>query len=245
MENRDLNLDAINHRLADADPVEIVKWATDTFGHRLVMSSSFGVQAAVMLHMALHVVPNIPVILIDTGYLFPETYLFVDKLAQRLQLNLKVYQPQLSPARHEAIYGNQWEQGPSGLAQYNQLRKVEPMQRALRELDAAAWLAGLRKEQTDHRAGLRTVELQEGRYKIHPILQWTANHVHQYLKKHDLPYHPLHDKGYRSVGDVHTTVPITADMHERAGRFHGLKQECGLHLPESTEEDQSRESSGL
>ncbi len=240
-----LDLNAINDQLTAADPTQIIRWAADRFGGQLVMSSSFGAQAAVTLHMAQQVVPQIPVIFVDTGYLFPETYLFVDQLTERLRLNLTVYQSQVSPARDEALHGKQWEQGPEGLAQYNQRRKIEPMQRALRELHAAAWLAGLRNEQTQHRSGLRVVEPQDGVYKIHPILRWTSKDVYDYLKKHDLPFHPLYEKGYRSIGDTHTTVPITAEMHERAGRFHGLKQECGLHLPATAEEDQSRECSGL
>lgn len=240
-----IDLESANRQLTGAAADQITRWATDTFAQGLVMTSSFGAQAAVMLHLATRVTPDIPVIFIDTGYLFPETYLFAESLAQRLKLNLQVYQSPLSPARHEALSGQLWEQGPDGLDRYDQVRKVEPLQRALRELRAAAWLAGLRKDQTDHRAGLRTVEVQDGLYKIHPILNWTGKDVHEYLKKHDLPYHPLYEKGYKSIGDTHSTRPITDGMHERAGRFHGLKQECGIHLPTTAEENESRESSSL
>jgi phosphoadenosine phosphosulfate reductase len=192
------------------------------------------------------VAPGIPVILIDTGFLFPETYRFADELTQRLKLNLKVYQSPISPARMVALHGPLWEQGREGLDKYDRMRKVEPMQRALKELDAAAWLAGLRSQQTDHRKTLATVGLQNGIYKVHPILRWTTKDVHAYLKKHDLPYHPLYEKGYPSIGDWHSTRAITGeDAHERETRFRGLKQECGLHLPASEAEDASRESSGL
>lgn len=245
MEACDLDLDRVNRELDHATPPKIIQWAVDTFGDQLVLSSSFGAQAAVMLHMVTRVAPGIPIVFVDTGYLFPETYQFAQALSQRLNLNLKIYQPRLSAAHHEAIHGRQWEQGPESLAQYNQVRKIEPMRRALGELAARAWLAGLRADQTEHRSGLRTVELQEGYYKIHPILKWAAKDVHAYLKTHDLPYHPLYEQGFRSIGDTHSTLPVTAGMHERAGRFHGLKQECGLHLPTSAEENQSRESSGL
>ena len=240
-----LDLDEVNSRFAEAKPAEVIRWASQTFGAGLVMSSSFGAQAAVMMHHVIQVVPKIPVILIDTGYLFPETYRFIEQLRDRLALNLKVYQSQLSPARQEALHGRLWEQGEEGLTRYNQSRKVEPMQRALRQLDATAWLAGLRRQQTDHRATLRSVERQDGRYKVHPILWWTNQDVHAYLKANDLPYHPLFDQGYVSIGDTHTTRPVTADMHERAGRFGGLKQECGLHLPTTAEENESLGSSGL
>ena len=245
MTKPDLDLDTINHQLADADPTAVVRWAFKKFASGLVLSSSFGAQAAVMLHLVTRVVADIPVILIDTGYLFPETYRFADTLAQRLNLNLKVYQPVISSARQEALEGKLWEAGETELDHYNRVRKVEPMRRALRELDATAWLAGLRRQQTGHRATLRPVELQDGIYKIHPILGWTPEDVHGYLNAHDLPYHPLYEQGYRSIGDTHTTTRVTEDMHEREGRFGGLKQECGLHLPTSPEENQSLGSSGL
>jgi phosphoadenosine phosphosulfate reductase len=215
------------------------------FGGGLVMTSSFGVQSAVMLHLVTQISPGIPVVFIDTGYLFPETYRFADELTRRLKLDLKVYQPLLTAARYEALHGRQWETDVQGMIEYNKLRKVEPMQRAIRDLNVTAWLAGLRREQTDHRGGLRIVELQDGIYKVHPILNWTTKDVHEYLKKHDLPYHPLYEKGYHSIGDVHSTDPTFGDGPERQGRFRGLKQECGLHLPASREEDQSRSSSDL
>ncbi|MEX0745720.1 MAG: phosphoadenylyl-sulfate reductase [Phycisphaeraceae bacterium] len=242
---RELDLEAVNAALEDAPAQRVVQWASEMFADRLVMTSSFGAQSAVMLHLVTRVVPDVPVIFIDTGYLFPETYRFADHLADRLKLNLKVYRPQVTTGWLEAIHGRLWEQGAEGLAKYLQIVKVEPMQRALRELNVAAWLAGLRRGQTTHRSQLRRVERQNGQYKVHPILAWTTKDVHEYLKQHDLPYHPLYEQGYVSIGDVHSTVPITADEHERAGRFSGLRQECGLHLPASAEESQSRDSSSL
>jgi phosphoadenosine phosphosulfate reductase len=239
------DLDRVNAQLADADAAAIVRWAADQFGQGLILTSSFGAQSAVMLHLATRVVPDIPVVLIDTGYLFPETYVFIEQLTQRLKLNLKVYQAPITPARQEALHGRLWEQGVEGLKKYHLINKIEPMQRALRELNVTAWLAGLQARQTDHRAALRTVEIQDGRYKVHPILRWTGKDVHEYLKAHDLPYHPLYEKGYPSIGDTHSTRPITAGEDERAGRFGGLKQECGLHLPTSAEEAASRDASGL
>lgn len=240
-----LDLEAVDGQLQGQSAEQIVRWAGDVFGPRLILTSSFGTQAAVMLHLVTRVIPDIPVVLIDTGYLFPETYRFIDLLTKRLKLNLKIYQPVLSAGHFEAVHGKLWEQGEEGLTEYNRMRKVEPMQRALRELNAAAWLAGLRKQQTDHRAGLRVVELQDGIYKIHPILEWTGRDVHRYLQEHELPYHPLFDQGYKSIGDTHSTAPVGQGVHERSGRFGGLKQECGLHLPTSVEENESRESSSL
>jgi len=241
----ELDLDAVNARLAEQSAERIIEWASETFGDGLVMTSSFGAQSALLLHLATRVVPDIPVVFIDTGYLFPETYRFAEQLTDRLSLNLQVYRPRYSAAWLEATFGKLWEKGREGLDQYLHMTKIEPMQRALDELSASAWLAGLRAEQTEHRSQLRTVELQDGRYKIHPVLDWSTKDVHQYLKQHDLPYHPLYYQGYASIGDVHSTKPITAQQNEREGRFGGLRQECGLHLPSSDEENASRDASGL
>ncbi|WP_432800101.1 phosphoadenylyl-sulfate reductase [Poriferisphaera sp. WC338] len=249
--NLQIDLDKVNADLANASAKQVVAWAAETFSSSLVMTSSFGSQAALMLHLVTRVVPDIPVIFIDTGYHFPETYQFADDLASRLKLNLKTYQSPVSPAYMEARLGKLWEQGETeeeqikNLNEYDRLRKVEPMQRALKELAAQSWLAGLRGQQTDHRSALRTVVKQDNRFKVHPILTWTQKDVYEYLKKNDLPTHPLYEQGYKSIGDWHSTRPITAGEDERAGRFHGLKQECGLHLPTSEEEGESRDASML
>ncbi len=239
------DLDAINPEMEGADAADIIRWAHKTFGEGLVLSTSFGMQSAVMLHLATSVVPDIPVIFIDTGFHFLDTYKFADALKDRLKLNLKVYQAHASPAWTLARHGKLWEKGVDGLNQLDRIHKVEPMARGLNELGATATLAGLRRGQTEHRKNLPTVVLQGERHKVHPILTWSTKDVHDYLKKHDLPYHPLREQGYTSIGDWHSTLPITAGMDERDGRFGGLKQECGLHLPETKEEDDSRFSSGL
>ena len=242
-----LDLDAINQKLAKAEATELVKWGLEVFGDRMVMSTSFGIQSAVMLHLVTRVVPDIPVIWVDTGYLPAETYIFAEQLTSRLNLNLKVYQSPMSPARMEAIHGKLWEKNDvEALNLYNYIRKVEPMQRALQELKAAAWLAGLRSDQTEHRQTLQKVDLQEDIYKIYPILDWHSRDVYQYLTTYDLPYHPFFDLGYVSVGDWHSSRPLTADDdNERDTRFNGIKQECGLHLPATPEEEESLNSSSL
>lgn len=242
-----LNLDVVNPQLEAAEASEIVQWGAETFGSGLVMSTSFGIQSAVMLHLVTQVVPDIPIIWIDTGYLPAETYIFADQLTKRLNLNLQVYQSDLSPARMEALYGRLWEkEDVEALNRYDYIRKVEPMQRALQELKATAWLAGLRSHQTEHRKTLRRVEKQSNRYKIYPILFWSSKQVYKYLSTYDLPYHPYFDLGYMTVGDWHSSRPITAsDQNERDTRFRGLKQECGLHLPKTDEEAKSLDSSSL
>lgn len=212
---------------------EIAQWASERFGEGLVLSTSFGIQSAVMLHLATQVRPEIPVVWVDTGYLHPETYAFAEQLADQLDLNLHVAQSEISPARMEALYGKLWEaDGVEALELYDRIRKVVPMEAKLRQLGATAWLSGLRADQTDYRATLPVVGMQGERHKILPILSWSSRDVHAYLKAHDLPYHPLFDAGYATVGDWHSSRPVAAgDEHERDTRFHGLKQECGLHLP--------------
>lgn len=237
-------LEAANQKLEGADAETTIAWAAETFGRGLVMSSSFGAHSAVMLHLVHRVVPELPIIFLDTGYLFPETYRFADELQRRFRLNLKVYAPTMTAARQEALYGRSWEQGDEGVQEYLQRNKVEPLQRALRELGATAWLAGLRADQTEHRASLRRVTLQGTRVKVHPILDWSHEDVEAYLDQWDLPYHPLYEEGYRSIGDVHSTLPTTPDMDPRDGRILGKKRECGIHLL-SAEQNQSLKSSGL
>ncbi|NJO77919.1 MAG: phosphoadenosine phosphosulfate reductase [Cyanobacteria bacterium RM1_2_2] len=241
------NIEETNQQLHDQDAIQIVKWAVEQFGDGLVMTTSFGIQSAVMLHLVTQIVPNIPVVWVDTGYLPAKTYIFADELTQRLNLNLKVYQSPISPARMEALYGRLWAQNDvESLNRYDQIRKVEPMQRALEELKATAWLTGLRSSQTEHRKTLDVVSLQGAIYKVLPILNWSSKAVYDYLIAHNLPYHPLFDEGYVTVGDWHSSRPLMAtDENERDTRFKGLKQECGIHLPQNMDESASFNSSSL
>ena len=218
-----------NARLEKSSAQERVQWALDRFKPNLILSSSFGAQSAVSLHLATQFWPEIPIVLLDTGYLFPETYRFIDQLVEQLHLNLKVYRADISSAWQEARWGKKWEHGLEGIEAYNRLNKVEPMQQALRELQVQGWISGLRRQQTKSRQDLGVLKLQNGVVKIHPIIDWTDRQVFQYLTQHGLPYHPLWEKGYVSIGDVHTTRPLTAEMTEEETRFFGLKRECGIH----------------
>jgi phosphoadenosine phosphosulfate reductase len=211
-----------------AAPARVAR-ALEIFPGAHVLSSSFGAQAAVMLHLVTRIRPEIPVVLIDTGYLFPETYRFVDALTERLKLNLKVYRSDSSPAWQETRFGKLWEQGLDGIERYNRLNKVEPMERALAELGAGSWFSGLRRAQTSSRVQIQPIEHRRGRYQIHPVFDWTDRDVGRYLKTHALPYHPLWDKGYLSIGDWHTTRSLEEAGSEEGLRFFGLKRECGLH----------------
>lgn len=233
--------------LADASAEEVVGWAVRTFGDGLVLSTSFGIHAAAMLHLVTRAWPRVPVVWVDTGYLPPETYRFAEALAGRLDLNLHVAQSPVSPARMEALYGRLWESDdPEDLERYQRMRKVEPMQRALAELGATAWIAGLRADQTRHRETLPRVGVQGGRAKILPILHWSTREVFRYLKRHDLPLHPLFEQGYATVGDWHSSRPVGADDADpRDTRFGGRRQECGLHLELDDTQAASLDSSGL
>ncbi|ACT14379.1 MULTISPECIES: phosphoadenylyl-sulfate reductase [Pectobacterium] len=222
-------LAVVNGQLEQLSAQERVSWALENLPGDYVLSSSFGIQAAVSLHLVTQQRPDIPVILTDTGYLFPETYQFIDALTEQLKLNLQVYRATESAAWQEARYGKLWEQGVEGIERYNLLNKVEPMNRALSELKAKTWFAGLRREQSGSRGDLPVLAIQRGVFKFLPIIDWDNRTVYQYLKENGLSYHPLWDQGYLSVGDTHTTRKWEPGMSEEETRFFGLKRECGLH----------------
>jgi len=206
-----------------------VSWALDNLPSNFVLSSSFGAQSAVMLHLLVQQHPDIPVVLTDTGYLFPETYQFIDTLVDKLKLNLQVYRDEVSPAWQEARHGRLWEQGIEGIEKYNRMNKVAPMQKALQDLQAKSWFAGLRRSQSDQRETLPVVQRLDKQFKIYPIIDWSNKDIHYYLKEHGLPYHPLWEQGYVSIGDWHTTRSLEEGMSEQDTRFFGMKRECGLH----------------
>ena len=219
----------INEWLGSVDATARVRWALQNLPGPFAMSSSFGAQAAVSLHLVTREDPNIPVILIDTGYLFPETYQFIEQLTRQLSLNIQRFASPQSVADFEAQYGKLWEQGREGLDQYLELRKVEPMRRSLKALGTNTWFAGLRRSQAESRAKLNPLEVRDGRFKVHPIFDWSDRDVYLYLKAHGLPYHPLWDQGYISIGDWHSTKSLSEVSSAEELRFSGLKRECGIH----------------
>lgn len=216
------------------DAKEIIKAVLKNDTHAVVLQSSFGMHSALMLHLVHQVIDElgmekIPTIWIDTGYLFKETYEYVDVLKNLFELNLKMYQSEYSPAHMEAKFGKLYE---TDHFKYGYLRKVEPMERALKDTNARIILTGLRAVQTQHRQGMNIVNRQkDGRFKVCPILSWTDKDVEDYMVKNELPYHPLKYKGYATVGDTHSSRPVSdTDDSIRATRFHGKEQECGLHV---------------
>ncbi|MCM2337960.1 MAG: phosphoadenylyl-sulfate reductase [Lysobacter sp.] len=222
-------LDELNRWLGTLSAEQRVAWALEAQAGEHALSSSFGAQAAVSLHLVTRQKADIPVIVVDTGYLFPETHAFIDELTQRLDLNLQVYHPRDNAAWNAERVAQLAALGVEGITRYNHAHKVEPMQRALRDLGVRTWIAGLRRQQSASRAGIDFLELRDGRWKLHPLADWTDRDVWQYLQRHDLPYHPLWHAGYVSIGDTHSTRRLEAGMNEEDTRFFGLKRECGLH----------------
>lgn len=220
---------ALSAGIAPLRAGERIRLLHEKLGDHLVATTSFGVQAAVMLHLIAENAPSVPVVFIDTGYLFPETYQYAEQLAKRLGLDIRTYQPALSAARMEAIHGRLWEGTREEQEKYGVLTKVEPMNRALRELGADVWLSGLRRAQSSTRSERPFVEQQKKTIKAYPILDWADAQVDLYFNLHNLPRHPLAAHGYTTMGDWHSTRP-TVDGNSESSRFNGEKYECGLHL---------------
>ena len=209
----------------------LLRWAADEFGDSLAVSTSFGIQSAVTLCLVTRVKPDIKVVWIDTGYLPDETYAYATTLAKQLNLNVHVYESTLSPAQMESEHGRLWESDDlEDLNLYDQIRKVEPMQRALKDLDVSGWVSGLRASQTEFRQRLPPLKRSGSQFRIHPILEWSNRDVYHFMQENDLPQHPLFHQGYVTVGDAHSSRPLELnDASERDTRFRGQKQECGLH----------------
>jgi phosphoadenosine phosphosulfate reductase len=208
-------------------PQEIIEWAVDRFAPYMAMSSSFQTQSMPLLHMATRILPDMPIFFIDTGYHFWETLMFREKIAAEWGLRIV----DLYRASRWDMFARQRTRTlpmeDPNLCCY--LHKVQPMQNALK--DYKAWISGIRRDQTTIRAHAKFLELQEdGLLKINPLLNWTKADVNHYIEEHNLPRHPLYEKGYRSVGCAPCTIAIGVNDDERAGRWAGRgKVECGLH----------------
>lgn len=225
----DIDPEELSAALAPLRAGERLRLLHEQLGDRLVASTSFGLQAAVMLHLIHEHAPEIPVVFIDTGFLFPETYQYAEELTSRLDLDLRIYHPAVSAARMQALWGNLWQDGKDGADKYGLITKIEPMNRALRETGADVWLSGLRRAQSTTRVDRPFVEKQKKTAKIYPILDWADAQVDLYFHQNNLPRHPLAEKGYVTMGDWHSTQPVVNGDVE-ATRFNGEKFECGLHL---------------
>lgn len=214
-------------------------WALDRFGSGFVLTTSFGIQSAVLLHMLSCVAADkdVPVLWVDTGYLPVETYGYAEQLTELLDLNLRVAQSGMSPARMEALKGRLWESGSvEDLETYHRIRKVEPLESAMHDLQVHCWASGVRSGQTEHRRSMTWLDPIRGRLSLRPLLDWTQKDVYYYMEANDLPQHPLFEQGYSTVGDWHSSAPDGTSVTGRETRFGGLKQECGMHLSEGSGE---------
>jgi phosphoadenosine phosphosulfate reductase len=231
----DLDLATTNDLLETQSPMQVVRWSVAQFGQGLVMSSSFGAESAALLHMAVSEMPSIKVIMVDTGYLFPQTHQFMEQLRRRLNLNVWIYRTLNDPIEYLHTHGEgdpKWRKNIEACCAAN---KNEPFDRAMKELAPTAWLRGIRRNQAETRRDRQVLEWSR-RYNCHavsPLLNWTTRDIHAYLKANDLPYHPLYEKGYASIGcnPLSCTRPIQPGEDPRAGRWAGQqKVECGIHL---------------
>lgn len=225
-----LILHEINDYLEPLDARDRIIWAKKYLPKSAILSSSFGIQSAVSLHLMMNYYPNIIIVLIDTGYLFPETYWFIDRLTKQMKLNLHVFCSNISAAWQEVRYGKLWEKGIKGIEKYNFINKVEPMNRALKKLKVGTWFAGLRRYQSFSRGKLPILAIQNEVFKFLPIVDWNDHQIRQYIQRYSLEHHPLWNQGYLSVGDIHTSSKCLPGMKEEDTRFFGLKRECGLHV---------------
>jgi phosphoadenosine phosphosulfate reductase len=225
-----IEAESIANSLESKKAGERIKHLHETYGDRVVASTSFGLQAAIMLHLISENAPQIPVIFVDTGYLFPETYNYIEQLKSELDVDLRIYQPKLTAAYQEALYGKLWEQGEEGNKKYSHINKIEPMNRAIKEIGGDIWLSGLRRAQSSTRAERALAEDQGCTIKVYPILDWADAQVASYFFKNTLPKHPLEAKGFVTMGDTHSTIPLQDGMTVEQTRFNGNQYECGLHV---------------
>ncbi len=220
-------LDELNARFESVEPQEIVRWAIDTFGDGLSVGASFGgASGMVILHMVARLKPDVHVFVLDTGYLFEETYETMRRAVPALGLtNVQVYRPDLSHEEQAERYGAAlWMRDPDLCCE---LRKIEPNRRAL--AGRTAWMSGLRRDQSERRADTPILAWADrfNVVKINPLARWTEKETWAYLLEHGVPYNPLLDRGYASIGCYNCTVP---GVQGRAGRWQGFeKDECGLH----------------
>ncbi len=204
-------------------------WATCNYLDKILLTTSFGAQSAAFLHLATQNFRDLPMLFIDTGYHFPETLEFAQTLTKKLRLNIQTIRPLLTPAQLEQKHGKLWEMGPEGLEKFHEIVRVEPLRRAMKQLEPQLWVAGLRRTSADSRKKLAVLSQNKKRLKLLPILDWTDRQVGEYLRQHSLPYHPLWSQGYVSIGDRVTTKRLDEVKDPDQLRHFGWKRECGIH----------------
>lgn len=218
---------------------EILEWALDRWGSRLAICTSFQITGAAIVDMAWRIDPSVRVVTLDTGRLPVETYEFIEQIRERYGIEVEVEFPDAGPVREMVRHDgpNLFYDSVEARRRCCRIRKVEPLRRALAGFDA--WVAGLRRDQSPSRASTPKIEIDEdngGLVKINPLADWTADEVWDYVNEERVPYHPLYDRGYTSIGCAPCTRPVKPGESRRAGRWWWEspeeKKECGLHVPE-------------
>lgn len=229
----DAEIGACAARLSDAPPQEILRWAVAEFHPKLLMATAFGAEGCCIIHMLAEIEPNVTVLNLDTGYQFKETYELRERILHRYGIAVEMIQPERTVEQYEADHG-----GPLYVHRPDQCchdRKVLPLRRAMKDHDPRAWISAIRKDQTEHRAAAGVVQW-DAKFqvvKVNPLLNWTKKDVWKYITDNDVPYNPLHDEGYPSIGCWPCTRAVQPGEDDRAGRWAGnIKKECGLHVIE-------------
>ena len=237
-ESTSLDLDVINQIFEKEHPSKIVEWALARFEGDMIVSSSFGAESMVTIHLATQVKPDIKIVTVDTGFLFPETHRFMEQMRQRFNLNVWTYRTLNDPVKYlrdVGITDPDDRSDPLVKDACCAVNKVEPLRRAMRELAPRGWFRGIRRNQSKTREHARFIErdLTFDNYAVSPILGWGSREIFAYMKQHDLPYHPLYEQGYLSIGcnPLSCTRPVMAGEDPRSGRWAGSgKVECGVNL---------------
>jgi phosphoadenosine phosphosulfate reductase len=209
---------------------QALSWAFATYGDDLAIATGMGVEGMALLDIALKINPDAKVFTGDTEFLFPETYDLIDRVERRYGIKIEKLYSELTPEEQEKEFGPKlWARDPD---QCCAIRKVEPLRRKLATLDA--WVTAIRRTQTVERAAVRKIDWDAkfNLVKISPLADWTREMVWSYVVKNDVPYNPLHDRNYPSIGCTHCTRAVKPGEDPRAGRWSGFgKTECGLHTP--------------
>ena len=227
------NLEKFNEELINLSSLEMLEWALQTFQNNLAFTTSFGIQSSVLLHLiqSSSLKNEVKIFWIDTGYLPKETYLYANTLINKLSLNITILQSEISPAHMEAIYGRLWESNRvEDINKYHQIRKVDPLDKALKKYSINCWGSGVRAQQTSNRGKMKFIEYIRDNLSIRPLLGWSQKDIFYYMKEKNLPQHPLFMQGYSTVGDWHSSSAESSNAKGRSTRFGGIKQECGLHV---------------
>lgn len=228
-------VDNLNSRFATAHPAEIFQWAAETFGQGLIMTSSFGAESMCAIHLATRVLPQIPIVFVNTGYLFPQTLAFMEQMRRQYQLNVLEFHTRNDPVVWLTVNGEPDPRRRNNVDACCAANKNEVFDRAMRELAPTAWIRGVRADQSDLRAKMRFVDFSRriNAWAISPLLGWGHRQIFDYMKQNQLPHHPMWQEGYVSIGcnPETCTRPVTMEDDQRSGRWSGMdKKECGIHL---------------